>query len=270
MGRPPVPVVSRAVRAGSWTLVASRSYGTTVYRVDGPNSYYVKSGPRRERDDLRFHPPGEAERLIWLGRLGFPVPDVVEVGEDADTMWLVTTAIEGRLAAERWKPAEEPTVVDMVADLARALHSLPAEDCPFDRSLTVSLSWARVATREGMVDTDDLDERHRGWTAEQLLAELDTTPVPGEEVLVVCHGDLCLDNVLVKPGTMTLAGICDVGRLGIADRWLDLSVVLRNLTEECEGWHHHARHADNFLRRYGLSRIDERKRHYYRLLDEFV
>ena len=268
--QPPVPVASRPVRDGRWVHLATRSYGTSIYRVDGRHPYYVKTTPPRDREDLRFHPGSEADRLVWLAGQGFPVPEVVEVGEDADAQWLVTTAVAGRPAAASWSPAKRAVVLDVVADLAAALHTLAVPDCPFDRTLAVSLPRARVAAHTGTIDLDDLDPRHSGWTARQLLAELDATPAPAEDDVVVCHGDLCLDNVLIAPDTLSLAGILDVGRLGTADRWLDLSVVLRNIGEECAEWGYHSRHTTIFLRRYGLAVFDDRRFEYYRLLDEFI
>jgi kanamycin kinase len=269
----PVPVSAAPVRNGRWEHVATRSYGTAIYRVAddrGLAAYYVKATASADPDDLRFHPAREAARLAWLGEQGFPVPQVIEAGARGELAWLVTTAIEGRSAALGWSPADQDTVLDLVADLARELHALPAADCPFDRTLAVSLPRIRAGALAGRVDTDDLDPAYAGWTARQLLDELDATPPPQEEDIVVCHGDLCLDNILIEPETMTLAGLLDAGRLGTADRWLDLAVLLRNLGGECPGWPPDPRHADRFLRRYGLAAVDERRLDYYRLLDEFI
>lgn len=254
---------------GHWTVVATRSSGTVVHRVDGRrHAWYVKTTPVRETTGLGFDPPGEAARLGWLGRRGFPVPEVVDVGATPELAWLVTRAVGGRPAAGPWAPAELPAVLDVVADLTRALHALPVADCPFDRTLAVSLPEARLAAGTGRVDLDDLEDRHRGWTARRLLDELEATPAPMEHELVVCHGDLCLDNVLITPGAPALAGILDVGRLGRADRWLDLSIVLRNL-DECGDWAVLPDRTGRFLRRYGLAAMDGSRCHYYRLLDEF-
>ncbi len=267
---PPVPLSTCAVRQGRWEHVATRSYGTAIYRVEAKRTYYVKVTASHDPDDLRFHPPCEAARLAWLGAQGFPVPDVVEVGANAEMMWLVTTGIGGRSAAASWNAAEQRAVLDVVADLARELHALPARDCPFDRTLAVTLPRIRAAALAGRVDLDDLDETHTGWTARQLLDELDAMQAPDEEHIVVCHGDLCLDNIVIAPESLSLAGVLDVGRLGAADRWLDLSIVLRNLSGESPGWEPDPRFAERFLRRYGIAEIDERKSTYYRLLDEFI
>jgi aminoglycoside phosphotransferase len=263
----PFTLANRPEMDGDLIPVAVRSDGTAIHRVErqGSGAYFVKTTPHRSEDDLRFHPPSEAERLAWLGGQGFPVPEVVDVGADDNTMWLVTTAVEGRPAADWPNPAERAAVIAAVADFTRALHSLPAEGCPFSRSLSVSLRWARTAALTGKIDLNDLDEHHSGWSAQQLLDKLEATEPPPEDELVVCHGDLCLDNLLFNPATLAVSGVIDVGRLGRADRWVDLAIAVRDISEERSD----NGHADAFLSRYGLAGADEQRLRYYRLLDEF-
>jgi kanamycin kinase len=265
--RPPVPLAAGHILAGEWEPVFARSYGTTVYRVLCDRTYYVKVTSTADRGDPRFHPATEADGLVWLATWGFPVPEVVETGAADGLSWLVTGAVPGVPAAGPWEPAARTNVLDAVADLAAQLHSVPAGRCPIDRTLAVTLPRCRLAVELATVDLDDLDERHLGWTAEDLLAELDATPVPPEEDVVVCHGDLSLDNILIDPDTLTVTGILDAGRLGRADRWLDLSVILRDITEDQAQW---GFDAERFLHRYGLSEVDQTKYEYYRLLDEFI
>jgi aminoglycoside phosphotransferase len=270
MARPPTLPVPAAVSAGAWSLVAARSYGTAVYRVQGRDrAWYVKTAPALGSGDLRFNARDEALRLAWLRDRGFPAPEVVDVGASDDAMWLVTLAIDGRLASAPWRPEDRPLVLDAVADLARALHAVPVEECPFDLGLAVSLRWARTATRDGKVDVDDLEDEHHGWSADRLLAALEALAPPAEEDLVACHGDLAFDNVLIDPSTLALCGILDAGRLGRADRWRDLMTVMRSLDEQRAQWGHAEPPAQRFLRRYGLDGIDEDRLAYYRLLDEF-
>ncbi|WP_069853331.1 APH(3') family aminoglycoside O-phosphotransferase [Actinoalloteichus hymeniacidonis] len=254
---------------GEWIHIATRSDGASVYRVEGRHAFYVKTAPPREPGDLRFRPSDEAERLRYLADRGFPVPEVVELGGDDTLTWLVTTALPGVTADSRWTPDEQGSVLRGVADLLAALHDAPLADCPFDGTLAHTLVWAQAAARTGLVDEDDLDESRQGWTAERLLAELHATPAPPEDDLVLCHGDPCLDNVLVDPDTLAPTGFIDVGRFGIADRWRDLAVLLRNLGGENEQWLvEDDRHVARFLRRYDVE-YDERKAAFYRLLDEF-
>lgn len=268
---PPAALRDRSRLRGDWHAVATRSYGTRIYRVHNRHTYYVKTTPHVGASsvppdrDHRFDPAAEAERLVWLRGNGFPVPEVVEVGTDERLAWLVTTGLPGvEPMTAGWTPDQRLSIVDTVATLVRELHALPVAGCPFDMSLRVTLPWAHRAATEGLVDLDDLDPEHAGWSERQLLAKLQATAIPPED-LVVCHGDLCLDNVLVDPDTLALTGVLDVGRLGVADRWRDLAILLRTFREP--GWDD-ATHTGRALRRYGTSVDDERLR-FYLLLDEF-
>ncbi|TDD71576.1 aminoglycoside 3'-phosphotransferase [Jiangella aurantiaca] len=224
--------------------VTTGQSGATVTRAAG--TYRKESAT----DDLL----GEAARLTWLRRQGIPAAEVLECGPGL----LVTAEVPGRPADDDWPPAARDGVVDALAELTRALHALPVADCPFDRRLAVTVPAALAAD----VDLDDLDEVHRGWSREQLTAELLATRPAGED-LVVCHGDLTTQNVLIDPETLTVTGVLDAGRLGVADRWLDLAVATREVTD-LGGEDAAAR----YLRGCGVE-PDPAKQTFYRLLDEF-
>jgi aminoglycoside phosphotransferase len=262
----PAGLSTRPELRGAWTSVSSQSFGSRVYRVDGASPCFVKTMPHPDASDLRFSPQAEARRLGWLAEQGIAVPEVIELGADESAAWLITRAVPGRVAASEWRPHEHARILESVADLARSLHRLPVESCPFDGRSTHTLAWAEVATRSGWVDTEDLDEAHRGWSAEALLAELRATAVPPED-LVVCHGDLCLDNLIIDPERLCVAAVIDVGRLGVADRWRDLSLLVRSLTED-EAWAAVGDPVAALLGRYGTP-LDATKARFYQLLDEF-
>lgn len=218
--------------------------GATVTRAGG--TYRKESAT----DDLL----AEAARLTWLRAHGIPAAEVL----DCRTGLLVTAEVPGRPADDDWPPAARDRVVDALAELTRALHALPVTDCPFDRRLAVTMPAALAAD----VDLDDLDDDRRGWTRDRLAAELLASRPDGED-LVVCHGDLTTQNVLIDPETLTVSGVIDAGRLGVADRWLDLAVATRELA----GLGGEAAIA-RYLRGCGVQ-PDPAKLAFYRLLDEF-
>jgi len=159
---------------------------------------------RKVSRDPRHDLVGEGERLTWLRQHGIPAPEVLECRPGL----LMTAEVPGRSAAEEWPAESRPRVVDAIADLTRALHALPIAECPFDRRLEVTIPEALSAD----VDLDDLDAERAGWTRDELVARLLSTRVPDED-LVVCHGDLCLPNVLLDPRTCQVTGVIDTGRL---------------------------------------------------------
>lgn len=211
---------------------------------------------------------GEEARIEWLAAQGVPVPEVVEHGEGDGAAWLVTRALPGQPASAPWPADQRAKVVDAVADIALALHALPATGCPFDRSLAVTVPQAQAAAVAGRVDLADLDEERRGWATPRLLAELAAT-VPDHEDLVVCHGDFCLPNVLVDPETLRPSGVVDLGRVGIADRYADLAMAVRSLASPLSS-QYGPDDACRFLDRYLLGeRVDNGRIAFYCLLDEF-
>ncbi|WP_158882850.1 APH(3') family aminoglycoside O-phosphotransferase [Amycolatopsis anabasis] len=251
-----------------WVRVTEGYSGAGVWRLDGNPGCYVKIAGHSAHPDGGFHPLAEVERLAWLREQGFPAPEVREAGERDGSSWLVTTAVPGRSAAAEWPAEHRGEVVDALADLARELHSVPVEECPFDRRLEVTVPHARQAAEAGLVDLEDLDEERAGWPAARLVEELDRTR-PDREELVVCHGDLCLPNVLLDPDTRKVTGVIDVGRLGVADRYADLALATRSLASDDLNPRYGPELADRFLARYGERDVDVERIAFYRLLDEF-
>ncbi|MEV4502972.1 APH(3')-V family aminoglycoside O-phosphotransferase [Streptomyces klenkii] len=250
-----------------WTPVTDGDSGAFVYRLTGPQpELYAKIAPRT-LDNPAFDLAGEADRLEWLAQHGIPVPRIVERGGDDTSVWIVTEPVPGISAAEEWPEHQRLAVAEAMARIARALHNLPVAECPFDRSLPVATDEARHNVRAGLVDLDDLDEARRGWSGAQLLAELDRTR-PETEDTVVCHGDLCPNNVLLDPETCEVTGVIDVGRLGLADRHADLALATRELEIEEDPWFG-PEYAQGFLTQYGGPGVDKDKLAFYRLLDEF-
>ena len=160
-------------------------------------------------------PPGpdlsdELERLWWAAdRL--PVPRVVAVDGDG-------ALVEDPPGASALDESPDATVglSRSIGEAVRRLHELPADECPFDRSLNfeVPTAWGRVLTGEG-------EQAAFG----DVLAML-----PEREDLVVTHGDLRLRNVLVDDGVVN--GFVGLGRLGVADRHRDLAVIDASIRQQ--------------------------------------
>lgn len=181
---------------------------------------------------------------------------------DSDEAWLVTTALPG-LTGDGWlerDPALWPMVVRAFAGFLRKLHALPLEDCPFDAGYGVRLAGARRNVAAGLVDVDDFDADHAGWTAAEMLAEVERlTPVRVERV--VAHGDFSLGNLLIdEAGRVT--GCIDLERLGVADPYQDVAILWTNLEE------FGAAAQRMLLDELGIEEPDWRRLHFHRCLNE--
>lgn len=179
---------------------------------------------------LKWVPAGfslaaERERLEWAA-VFHPVPAVLDHGADAEGEWMLTRAID---AASAVTLASDPRAAAVaLGEGLRALHeNLPVEWCAFD--------WS--AESRGGADAPPIDQ------------------------LVVAHGDACLPNTLVDSGGRWVAHV-DLGSLGLADRWADLSVASMSLDGNVgEGWQR------EFFAAYGVAPDEERIRFYRDLWD---
>jgi kanamycin kinase/aminoglycoside 3'-phosphotransferase-2 len=266
----PLAGLRRRYAGATWTAVTIGMSGADVHRLDDRRgSRYLKIARRTARPDPGLDPVAEAERMRWLAGQGVPVPEVLDQGGDAEYSWLLTRAVPGRSAAEPWPAGRRGAVVDAVADAALALHALPAARCPFDQGLAVTLERARRAAEDALVDTGRL-EAFRAGRADGVLAEL-AAAAPAVEDTVVCHGDYCLPNVLLDPGTLRVTGLVDLGRAGRADRYADLALMTRSLASGLNPQYGPA-YARRFLARYlgaGMAADEDRLDFYRRLEDVF-
>ncbi|MFD1663561.1 aminoglycoside 3'-phosphotransferase [Streptomyces caeni] len=235
---PTVPVPARiAALAGDRPLlpVWRNELGGLTFRIgDGDGRLFAKWAPAGSRLDLA----GEAERLRWAGRFT-TVPRVRDQGADQDGAWLVTHELPGENAVTpRWT-ADPATAARALGAGLRALHErLPVAECPFSWSVDSRLERAR---RAGITSPADL-----------------SAPPPVDR-LVVCHGDPCAPNTLLREDG-TWSGHVDMGALGVADRWADLAVATWS-TE----WNYGPGWEDTLLDAYGVAPDPERTDFYRRL-----
>ncbi len=100
---------------------------------------------------------------------------------------------------------------------------------------------------------------------DQIKAELPMRLAQERAGLVVCHGDLCLPNILVDPATGEVNGLIDLGRLGKADPYGDISLLIataRGTWSDEEVAH---RAEGEFARVYGTGLDPDRLDFYLRL-----
>lgn len=248
---------------GGWEPVAEGESAAGVFRsADG--SRYAKCVPADHVASLE----AERDRADWLRTQGVPGPRVLDWRVDAAGAALVTSAVAGvpadRVPASTLQSAWEP-----IADAVRQLHDLPPSRCPFSRDLTAMFAAARDVVARGAVNPDFLPEDQQRTSPRELLARL--VPQLGHRLAqeaaetVVCHGDLCLPNIILDPETLTVAGFIDLGRLGRADPYADLALLLATARETWADDRLSAAADETFARRYGTVLDRDRERFYLHL-----
>ncbi|MGC4110616.1 MAG: aminoglycoside 3'-phosphotransferase [Nocardioides sp.] len=248
-----------------WETV-SRGHTAAVVRRSPDGGAYAKTGTGLERLEL----VDERERLAWLADAGLPVPAVLSWEDDGESATLTTATLPGVPLSELPASAVESATRSLGAFL-RELHTVPRASCPFERWLAVTVPLARVRADEGLVDEDDFDEERAGRSAEELISELIEARPRAErlelEDLVVCHGDACLPNFLADADTLAITGMVDVGRLGVADRHLDLALATRSMSDTSLNPAYGPEAASALLEAYDAP-ADPWRLDFYRLLDE--
>ncbi|MFE2094685.1 APH(3'') family aminoglycoside O-phosphotransferase [Streptomyces sp. NPDC059460] len=252
------------VGGGDWLRVTAGESGACVFR-SADATRYAKCVTAADAVDLR----AERDRIAWLGRQCVPGPQVLDWYSGDAGACLVTSAVSGIPADQ--VPAEDLCASwEHIADAVRRLHEVPVSECPFRQGLDSMVAVARDVVARDAVNPEFLPVEQQHTPAAELLARL-AREVPrrrDQEVAdtVVCHGDLCLPNIVLDPRTLEVSGFIDLGRLGLADRHADLALLLASARETWAD-EERARTADMaFAKRYGIALDDERLR-FYRHLD---
>ena len=151
--------LQRRFGGGDWQPVTVGKSHAGVW-TDG--RIYIKTGPLVAHRDSGFSLRAEADRAAWLRSVGVTAPEIIEYGTDGTAEWLVTRALAGRDASAPSPVERRARVVDGLAEVAAVLHALPVTDCPFGRSLAVTIPDALHAMSHNLVNLHDLDAVRSG------------------------------------------------------------------------------------------------------------
>lgn len=249
--------------AGGWEPVSGGESGASIF-VDGGQGRFAKVVSSDQVADLA----AERDRSVWLNHTGIPCAQVVDWHESDAGACLVTQVVQGVPASELDAPALRrawPSVVGVV----RALHRLAVDRCPFDRSLGQMMPLAEASVAEGRVVVEflpvALQRTAPSRILEQIKAELPMRLAQERAGLVVCHGDLCLPNILVGPATGQVRGLIDLGRLGKADPYGDIALLIATARETWSDEAMARRAEEEFAKVYGMELDPERLDFYLRL-----
>ncbi|WP_254791320.1 APH(3'') family aminoglycoside O-phosphotransferase, partial [Vibrio cholerae] len=154
--------------------------------------------------------------------------------EEQEGACLVITAIPGVPAADL-SGADLLKAWPSMGQQLGAIHSLSVDQCPFERRLSRMFGRAVDVVSRNAVNPDFLPDEDKSTPQLDLLARVERElPVRLDQErtdMVVCHGDPCMPNFMVDPKTLQCTGLIDLGRLGTADRYADLALMIANAEE---------------------------------------
>ncbi|WP_029118053.1 APH(3'') family aminoglycoside O-phosphotransferase [Mycobacterium sp. URHB0044] len=215
----------RTCAVASWHPVTRGESGAEVFRSADGLRYAKVVGP--DQVDVLA---AERDRIAWAHGRGLPTPAVLDWRATEHGARLVMTAVAG-VPADQLSPDDFSRAWPSIADSVRALHDITGEECPFRRDLDTMLELARDVVSRDAVNPDFLPDDDKAVAAAALLerveAEAEARRQQEQHDRVVCHGDLCLPNLLVDGGRFS--GFIDLGRLGVADPHADLALLLANV-----------------------------------------
>lgn len=247
-----------------WQPVGEGESGALVLRHDSGDRF-AKIVPPTRGGELE----AERDRVTWLESSGLPGARVLDWRVESRGLCLVTSAVPG-VPAYQLRPEELRRSWTSICEVVNQLHMIPRDRCPFDRFLLSMMALARTVVAEDRVHREFLPLNLQDVPAQDILDQLkEELPLRLEQEAadsVVCHGDLCLANIMIEPVSGEVSGLIDLGRLGRADPYADIALLLTNSREswETEG---DAREADAlFARRYGLD-LDPARLRFYLWLD---
>ncbi len=202
----------------------------------------------------------EAKILDWLNNK-LLVPELILMDKDHENEYMITKAINAK-PIEKIKGKKDHFFLDIYQETLKQLQNISIQNCPFHSDKKTRIAEAKYLLDHDLLDELDLDDvDHHVWDEFQdhqqlwqYLAKQDF-----HEDFVFSHGDITDTNIFLDEKEQIY--FLDVGRAGIADRFVDIAFIERSLREDCS--HKIAR---KFIE--SLPKDEPFKRDFYLKLDE--
>ncbi len=209
--------------------IVGESYKTDTIGMSGSSVFLYKERVLKVQD-VNGEAENEYHMLQFLqGRL--PVPRVYAYEIENGKSYMLMDRMTGLMACAR-EYMENPVMqCKMLADGLKKLWQTDIIGCPSDQRLKNKLERAKYNVENGLVDLENAESGtfgERGFGSPENLLEwlYDNKP---EEEPVLSHGDYCLPNLFGRKEQTT--GYIDLTRAGVADKWCDIALCCRSLSE---------------------------------------
>ena len=212
----------------------------------------------------------EANMMRWLqGKL--PVPEIIASTCEGGMRYLLMSRIPGHYLCSANVLDDQDRLAELVAEGLRRMWTVDIVTCPTNRSLDAKFMEIDAGIRSGAITMDSARQEDtygpQGFASPAALFDWLVKHRPAEE-LVLSHGDYCLPNIFCNDQGLT--GYIDLGYAGVADKWVDIEMVLWSTWANSTG--RFGRKKRDFDRKHLFNALgmqpDEEKLRYYSLLSE--
>ena len=201
-----------------------------------------------------------------------PLPHMICHSICGGKSYMLSERARGVMACDEFYLEHSDMLMPVLADTLKRLWSIDVRLCPRRRDLDTELEEARARVEAGLVDPSACEKGtfgEGGFKAPyELLMWLEANK-PDDSELCVSHGDLCLPNIFIDSGR--LSALIDIGDMGVADKWRDISLLYRSLKHNFDGTYggkvYKGFDPDCLFEYLGVEK-NEQKLRYYLLLDE--
>jgi len=171
-----------------------------------------------------------SDKIIYEWLLGkIPVPKVQFYKKTEKFEALCLTAIEGQNLYDLIGVVSNEDITKIYAQILKHLHSISIKNCNIKISLEEKLKKVKQRISSNQIISEDFEEENRHKSIMELYEEL-LNKMPEDSELVFTHGDYCFDNLIIKE--KKISGLIDIGRGGVADKYQDVALALRNIKHE--------------------------------------
>jgi aminoglycoside phosphotransferase len=241
------------------TQISGGSTNAELFRIttDESKSFILKKQTYNNHNiNLKY----DYLNYLWLdGKI--PVPKIIFYEQLSDFEFLCLTELQGRPLEYYFDKIEAEEIIKLYAISLKKLHSLKIDKTALVQNLDSKISKAKYNLNNGLIDYADLQSENQTYSPIELFAKL-LSIKPSSYELVFTHGDYCFDNLIFDKHS--LSGIIDIGNGGIADKYQDIALAVRNIRDNFR-----PEMVDIFYKVYGLDKPNKNKIDFYILLDEF-
>lgn len=192
-----------------------------------------------------------------------PIPKVIEQVDKEGLSYTLMSRIEGNMLSEKEYVNNLEILINLLCEGLKMLWDIDINQYDIKKVSNIyeRLKSARFNVENNLVDVNNVMPEtfgKDGFSSPKELLEWLENNIPSQD-LVFTHGDFCFENIFAKNGHIN--GFIDLGKAGIADRWQDLAICIRELDDL------NPNYSNLLLSKLGIEK-DDFKLKYYMLLDE--